>query len=94
MHFAAAPVERVQVFAFVEIPQHRVAVFSAGRAKGAVRGDGDGVEVAAMAVVIRLEFAIGQIPNLGKLDEIFLNYFIFFTLTTLSQPLDTMIGFD
>jgi len=62
-----AAVERVKMFSLVEIPQHRLAVFAAGRAEGTVRRHRHRVQVAGVADVVRLQLAVGQIPHLDQL---------------------------
>ena len=42
------------------------AYLSSGGAEGAVRRDGDGVEVAVVAAVVGLQLAVGQVPYLGR----------------------------
>ena len=56
--------EGVEVFGFVEVPEHGGAVFAAGGAEGAVGGDGHGVDVARMADVVGLDAAGGEFPDL------------------------------
>jgi len=58
--------ESVQVLSFVEIPQHGVAVFASGRAEGTVGRNRDRVQVTSVTDVIRLQLAIGQIPDLDE----------------------------
>ena len=55
----------VEVFGFVEVPEHGGAVFAAGGAEGAVGGDGDGVDVAGVTDVVGLDAAGGEFPDLG-----------------------------
>lgn len=56
--------EGVEVFGFVEVPEHCRAVFAAGGAEGAVGADGDGVYVARVADVVGLDAAVGEFPDL------------------------------
>lgn len=56
--------EGVEVFGFVEVPEHGGAIFAAGSAQGAVGGDGDGVDVAGVADVVGLDAAGGEFPDL------------------------------
>lgn len=51
--------QRVKVLGLVEIPKHGRTVFTAGRAKRAIGGDGDGVDVAGVADVVGLNAARG-----------------------------------
>jgi len=54
------------VLRLVEVPEHGCAVFAAGRAEGAVRGDGDGVDVASVANMVSLDAAGCEFPDLVK----------------------------
>jgi hypothetical protein len=59
-----ASLERVQVLALVEVPQHRDAVLAPGRGERAVGRDGDGVDVPGVAVVVGLELELLELPHL------------------------------
>lgn len=59
-----AGLEGVEVFRFIEVPEHGGAVFAAGGAEGAVGGDGHGVDVAGVADVVGLDAAGGEFPDL------------------------------
>ena len=59
-----ASIEGVKMFSFVQIPQHGLTVLATGSAKGAVGRHGDRVQVARVADVVRLQLAVGQVPNL------------------------------
>ena len=54
----------VEVLGLVEIPEHGRAVFAAGGAEGAVRGDGHSIDVAGVADVVSLDAAGGEFPDL------------------------------
>lgn len=54
----------VEVLGLVKVPEHGGAVFAAGGAEGAVRGDGHGVDVAGVADVVGLDAAGGEFPYL------------------------------
>lgn len=56
--------ERIQVFAIVQVPQHSDTVFAARGSKGAIRGNGHGVDVARVPVVVCAELAFRQLPDL------------------------------
>lgn len=56
--------EGVKVLALVEVPEHGDAVLAAGRRERAVGGDGDGVDVAGVAVVVGLELELLELPDL------------------------------
>jgi hypothetical protein len=62
--------EGVEVLGLVQIPQHGGAVFAARGAEGAVGGDGDGVDVAGMADVVRLDAAGGEFPDLFNVPSV------------------------
>ena len=68
---SVASVESVEMFAFVEIPQHGLAVFATGSAEGAVGRNGDGVQITSVTDVIRLQLAVGQVPHLGRWERAF-----------------------
>ena len=57
-------VERVQVLALVQVPQHGGAVLAARGAERAVGGDGDGVDVTGVTDVVGLELAARKLPDL------------------------------
>jgi hypothetical protein len=57
-------VERVQVLALVQVPEHGGAVLATRGAEGTVGGDGDGVDVARVTNVVSLDAASGELPNL------------------------------
>ena len=59
-----AGLEGVEVFGFVEVPEHGCAVLAAGGAEGAVGGDGDCVDVAGVADVVGLNSAGSEFPDL------------------------------
>lgn len=54
----------VQVLAVIQIPQQSLGVLATGGAQGAVRRDGHGVQVAIVAVMVVLQLAVGQVPDL------------------------------
>lgn len=56
--------QRVQVLALVQVPQHGGTVLATGGAQGAVRGDGDGVDVAGVTNVVGLNAAGSELPDL------------------------------
>lgn len=56
--------QRVQVLALVQVPQHGGAVLATGGAEGAVRGDGDSVDVAGVTDVVGLNAAGSELPDL------------------------------
>jgi hypothetical protein len=64
----------VQVLGLVEVPQHGGTVLATGGAQGAVRGDGDGVDVAGVADVVGLQLAGGELPNLWHKELIASSY--------------------
>ena len=54
----------VEVLALVQVPKHGDAVLSTGSGERSVGGDGEGVDVAGVAVVVGLQLAVGELPNL------------------------------
>jgi len=59
-------VKGVQVLAVVQVPKHRFAVLATRCAEGTVWGNGDGVEVTRVSVVVDLQPAVGQVPDLDN----------------------------
>lgn len=57
-------VERVQVLGFVQVPEHGGTVLATRGAKRAIRGDGDGVDIAGVADVVGLQLAGRELPDL------------------------------
>ena len=51
----------------IEVPQHGLGVLATAGAEGAVRGEGDGVDVAGVTDVVGLQLAVGQVPHLDVL---------------------------
>ena len=58
--------ERVQVLALVQVPEHSDAVLAAGGRERTIRRDGNGVDVAGVAVVVGLELELRELPDLSK----------------------------
>ncbi len=58
-----ASLKLVQVLALRQVPQLRGAVLAAGGAQGAVRGDGDRVNVGRVLGQIAPQLAVGQVPH-------------------------------
>jgi len=59
-----AALKRVQVLVVVQVPEHGVTVLATRSAERTVWRNGDRVEVAVVAVVVGLELAVGQVPDL------------------------------
>lgn len=57
-------VECVQMFVVIQVPQQSLGVFAARRAQRTVRRNGNGIQVTIVSLVVNLELAIGQIPDL------------------------------
>jgi hypothetical protein len=57
-------VEGVEVLALVKIPEHGGTVLATGSAEGAIRGDGDGVDVTGVTDVVSLQLAGVELPDL------------------------------
>ena len=62
-----ASIKRVEVLPLVEVPEHGDSVLAARGAEGTVGGDGDGVNVAAVAEVVGPQLAVGEVPDLDHL---------------------------
>lgn len=56
--------QRVQVLSVVQVPEHGDTVLATGSAERTVGRDGDGIDVASMTIVVGLELALGEIPDL------------------------------
>ena len=50
-----------------QIPQFGGSITTTGSTKGTIWGDGNGVQVARVTVVVALELAVGKIPDLDEL---------------------------
>jgi len=59
-----ATIKGVQVLALIEVPEHGLSVLSTGGTQGTIGRHGHRVEVTAVSMVVRLQLAVGQIPNL------------------------------
>lgn len=56
--------ERVEVLAVGELPEHGDAVLATGSAERSIGRDGDGVDVTGVAVVVGLQLALAELPDL------------------------------
>ena len=61
--------ERVEVLAIGELPEHGDAVLSTGGAERTIGRDSDGVDVASVAVVVGLQLALAELPNLQQRND-------------------------
>lgn len=52
------------MLALVEIPEHGDAVLATGRGERTIGGDGDGVDVADVTVVVGLQLELLEFPDL------------------------------
>jgi len=59
-------IEGVEVLPLVEVPEHGDSVLAARGAEGTVGGDGDGVNVAAVAEVVGPQLAVAEVPDLDE----------------------------
>mmetsp|Transcript_11550 Transcript_11550/g.15603 ORF Transcript_11550/g.15603 Transcript_11550/m.15603 type:complete len:292 (+) Transcript_11550:257-1132(+) len=60
-------IKRVESLALSEVPKHGGTVLATGSAQRSIGGDGDGVQVAEVALEVSAEFAVGKRPNLDEL---------------------------
>lgn len=60
-------VKRVKSLAFGQVPKHSNSVLSAGSTEGSIRRYGDYVEVARVALKVRAELAVAEVPYLDEL---------------------------
>jgi hypothetical protein len=56
--------EGVEVLALVEVPKHGDTILSTGGGEGSIGGDGEGVDVTGVTVVVGLQLALAELPNL------------------------------
>lgn len=56
--------ERVEVLAVRELPEHGDTVLATGGAERTIGGNGNGVDVASVAVVVGLQLALAELPDL------------------------------
>ena len=56
--------ERVEVLALVQVPDHSDTVLAAGCRERTIGRDRDGVDVAGVAVVVGLELELRELPDL------------------------------
>jgi hypothetical protein len=59
-----ASFQRVKMLAVVQVPEHGDTVLASGSAERTVGRDGNSVDVSSVAVVVGLELALGEIPDL------------------------------
>jgi hypothetical protein len=59
----------VQVLAFVEVPEHGDTVLTTGSAEGTIGGDGDSGDETSVTVVVGLELALGDVPDLSNFNN-------------------------
>lgn len=59
-------VQSVQQLVVVQVPEQGHVVLSAGRAQRTIGRDGDRVQVALVAMVRRLQLAVGQVPHANR----------------------------
>ena len=52
------------MFAIIKIPKHGLAVLAPAGTEGTVGAEGDGVEISGVTDVVRLQLAVGQVPDL------------------------------
>lgn len=59
--------ERVQMLAFLQVPEHSDAVLATRSAERAVRRHGHGVEIAGVVLQVGAQLAVGEVPYLDEL---------------------------
>jgi len=55
------------MLALVKIPEHGLAIFATRGAERTVGRNGDGVQITRVPDVVRLQLAVGQVPDLDEL---------------------------
>lgn len=58
-------VQSVQVLAIIQIPQQSLAILATGSAQWSIGRDSDGVQISIVSIVVQLQLAICQIPDLN-----------------------------
>ena len=58
--------EGVEVLGLVKVPQHGGTILAAGGTQRSIGGDGDGVDVAGVAIVVGLQLELRQFPDLDN----------------------------
>lgn len=61
--------EGVEVLALVKVPKHGDTILTTGGGEGSIGGDGEGVDVTSVTVVVGLELALVELPNLVLRQE-------------------------
>lgn len=56
------------MFTLVEVPEHGDTVLSTGSGQGSIGRDGEGVDVTSVTVVVGLELALVELPDLVKVS--------------------------
>jgi hypothetical protein len=56
------------VLAVVKVPKHGDTVLSSGGSERSIGGNGEGVDVTSVAVVVGLELALGKLPDLERVS--------------------------
>jgi len=67
----ALALQRVQVLALVEVPEHGDTIASTGSAEGTIGGDSDGVNVPGVSDVVGAQLALGELPDLEAICCVF-----------------------
>mmetsp|Transcript_13390 Transcript_13390/g.26055 ORF Transcript_13390/g.26055 Transcript_13390/m.26055 type:complete len:216 (-) Transcript_13390:369-1016(-) len=62
-----AALERIQMLALVQVPEHGSAILAARRAQRAIRRHGHRVKVAGVARKVGAQLAVGEVPHLDQL---------------------------
>jgi len=57
------------VLSVVEVPKHGDTVLSSGGSERTIGGNGDGVDVTGVSVVVGSELALGELPDLDAAEE-------------------------
>jgi len=59
--------EGVEMLSLVKVPEHGDSVLASRSAKRTVRGNGDGVNVSVVTVVVGPQLAVSKVPDLNNL---------------------------
>lgn len=56
--------KRVEVFALIQVPKHGNTILASWCSKRTIRGNGNGVDVSGVAIVVGLQFELWEFPDL------------------------------
>lgn len=60
-------IQSVQVFAVIQVPQHRLAILATTGAQATIRGNRHRVQITTVSGMIDLQLAVGQVPHFNHM---------------------------